>query len=76
MNAEQRKRLSQIIDQLNSTLCEIEEMKDEEEMKYDNLPESLQSSEKGDRFQEVHSTLDDAYSYLDDAISSLQEVEE
>ena len=33
MNAEQRKRLSQIIDQLNSTLCEIEEMKDEEEMK-------------------------------------------
>lgn len=69
MNAEQRKRLSQIIDQLNSALCEIEEMK------YDNLPESLQSSEKGDRFQEVIQSLDDAYSYLDDAISSLQEVE-
>ena len=71
MNKEQRERLSQILDALNTALNDIDEIKCEEEEKYDNLPENFQDGEKGEAIQDGISSLEDAYSYLDDAISSL-----
>lgn len=74
MNKEQRKRLAELYDELSSVLDEIEQIKEDEECKYDNLPESLQDSEKGEQLQEGIDALDDVYSYLSDSISSLESV--
>lgn len=74
MNKEQRERLSQILDALNTALNDIDEIKCEEEEKYDNLPENFQYGEKGEAIQDGISSLEDAYSYLDDAISSLNDL--
>ena len=74
MNKEQRERLSQILDALNTALNDIDEIKCEEEEKYDNLPENFQDGEKGEAIQDGISSLEDAYSYLDDAISSLNDL--
>jgi|SRR5215471_12788291 len=45
---------------------EIESIKSEEEEAYENMPESLQSSDKGDAAQSVIDELDSAMSNLDD----------
>ena len=74
MNKEQRERLSQILDALNVALNDIDEIKCEEEEKYDNLPENFQYGEKGEAIQDGISSLEDAYSYLDDVISSLNDL--
>lgn len=74
MNKEQRARLAEILDQLNGALCEIENIKDEEESKYDNLPENFQDSERGEAIQDGIDALDDTLSYLSDAIDSLENI--
>ena len=52
MNAERRKKLKDVIDNLNTALSVIEEVKDEEQDSYDNLPESIQDGERGGQMQE------------------------
>ena len=45
---------------------------DEEEY-YDDMPESLQSGEKGDRSQEALGYMEDAVAHLGDALTTLSE---
>lgn len=53
----------------------LETARDEEQEAYDNLPEGIQDSERGDAMQEYIDALDDAVSALDDVLSSLQDIE-
>lgn len=48
MNAERRKRLSAALEQLEAAKSEIEEIQQEEQEAYDNMPEGLQESERGE----------------------------
>ena len=41
-------------------------------MAYDNLPESLQESERGERMQAAMDAMDNAGSDLDDVINSIE----
>jgi len=75
MNAQQRKLLAELRDELTIIMDKIEQIKEEEEEKYYNLPEALQDSEKGDKFQENIDTLDDVWNTLSDACDTLEEVE-
>lgn len=75
MNAQQRKLLAELRDELTIIMDKIEQIKEEEEEKYYNLPEALQDSEKGDKFQENIDTLDDVWNALSDACDTLEEVE-
>lgn len=66
MNKADRKRLSELRyrlscagDELESILSEVEEIKDDEEAKVDNLPESLQYSERAEEMREKIDILDD-----------------
>lgn len=43
-------------------------------MAYENLPESLQSSERGDSMQENIDNLDEAIQGLDDVKSTLENI--
>lgn len=74
MNAAQKKRVSELADQHSAIMDEIEQIKNDEEEKYDNLPEPFQDGEQGERIQEGIDTLDDAYSYMYDACDSLRKV--
>lgn len=92
MNNARRKSLKSLIKQLNDLaegfealkndseeICyAIEEIRDEEQDSFDNLPEGIQESSRGERMEEVIDTLDEAISNLeyldiDDIISYINE---
>lgn len=73
MNKDRRKRIQDIKDQLMDLQTEIEEIKEEEQGAYDNLPESLQYGEKCEKMTDAVDNLDSAYSSLEDAIGYLDE---
>ena len=48
MNKDRHSRIIEILKDVQSNLVELENIKDEEQAAFDNLPESLQESEKGE----------------------------
>jgi len=74
MNAQGRKEIAKHIASLDEIKSKLKSMKDDEEMKYDNMPEGLQESERGDQMQEAIDALDNAVASLDEAIDSLNEI--
>ena len=61
-------------EKLESYQSDIEGLSDEERMKFDNLPEGLQESERGEAYEIAADTLDEAASNLEDAVGSLTEM--
>ncbi|MBR1834471.1 MAG: hypothetical protein IJ785_03060 [Bacteroidales bacterium] len=74
MNAQGRKEIAKYIALLDEIKSKLESMKDDEKMKYDNMPEGLQESERGEQMQEAIEALDDAVMSLDEAIDRLNEI--
>lgn len=79
MNDTRRKELRKIITRLEKIDYELKEINSnlmdiitEEEEAYDNLPEGIQTSERGEKMQEIIDQLYDAQSDLDNI--SLEEV--
>lgn len=66
MNKARRKRIQDLKDKLLDILTEIEEIINEEQEAYDNLPESLQDGDKGTKMSEAIDNLDSAYSSLEE----------
>lgn len=73
MNANRRKqigkcfkRLEEIEGMIGEVLEMIADVKDEEEEAYDNLPESLQESGRGQAMYDAIDALDSAYEALED----------
>ena len=73
MNAQRRKAISKLIEQIEGIQQDIEMYKDEEEECYYNLPDAIQESERGEVMQDAISQLEDAYNSLDDVMSYLEE---
>ena len=74
MNADRRKELSSILEMLEEQKDRIETVRYEEEEAYDNLPEQLQYSERGETMQENYEELDSIYDDLQDIIDRIQEI--
>ena len=74
MNKARRKAIEEIIDQLGTLKEQIESVSEEEQEAFDNLPESIQYSERGDAMDEYITDLDDAASSIDDVMSTLQDI--
>jgi len=53
MNNARRKAIKKIAEQLDILKSEFEALKDEEQEAFDNMPESLQSSERGEHMEAV-----------------------
>ena len=53
----------------------LNEVRDEEDGAYENLPESLLGGERGEAMQDAIDSLDDAISYLDDVIGYLDDLD-
>ena len=74
MNKARRKAIEEIIDQLGTLKEQIENISELEQEAYDNLPESIQYSERGETMSANISDLDDAASSIDDVMSTLQDI--
>ena len=72
MNNTRRKQIQLIINALQDNLNHLEDLKQEEEESFDNLPESLQESERGEAMENAISNLDDAILYLGEVIDYLE----
>lgn len=74
MNKQDRRQLQEAIDLINQANEIITIVKEQEEVKYDNLPEGIQESERGDKFQENIDSLDSAVYDIESVIESLENV--
>lgn len=84
MNKARRAQLSEIetelrtiFDQVDGKLDDarfrLETLKDEEQEYYDNMPESLQNGEKGERASQAVSEMENAISELDGLAEKIRE---
>ena len=73
MNANRRERIQKLISQIEGLVQEAAELRDEEQDAFDNMPESLQGSEKGEAASSACDALDTAVSELESAQGSLSD---
>ena len=74
MNKQRRKELEKIQTKLSEAYTDLETIRDEEEEAYDNLPENIQDSERGEVMQDAISTLEDALNSIEEAIDYLNDI--
>lgn len=68
MNKERRDRLSKVLSTIEEAKAEIEAIRDEEQETFDNMPESFQNGERGEKAQA-------AADAMESAVSSAEEIE-
>lgn len=74
MNKARRKKLGEIIDQLENLREDLDAVASEEREAYDNLPESLQEGDRGCAMEEAADELDDICGELDDLRQRIESV--
>ena len=74
MNKARRKKLGEIIDQLEYLREDLDAVASEEREAYDNLPESLQESDRGCDMEKAAGELDDICSEMEDLKDRIQSV--
>jgi hypothetical protein len=70
MNNERRACLLNIVEKLTAFKDEVFEVQDEEQTAYENMPEPLQGTERGQASEQAASDLDDAVNALQETIVS------
>lgn len=71
MNKERRKRIQEAIIKIESL---VQNILDEEQEAFENMPESLQASDNGMVSEEAQESLEAAIEALEEAISCLEEI--
>lgn len=72
MNNARRKELQAVADKLEDLKTELERIKGDEQDGFDNLPESLQSGESGQKMEAAIDQIDEAFNALDEALGAIQ----
>ena len=75
MNKSRRRKLENILFLLGEHMEELEGIRDEEQEAFDNMPESLQNSEKGDAMTCNVDEIDSAIIDIQSAVDSLNNIE-
>lgn len=71
MNKERRKSLQTIVDQLVELKGTLDDLKQEEEVYRDNMPENMQESERYQKADEACDNLYEAVSQIEEAVSGI-----
>lgn len=74
MNRKRRKRIMQLAEKLSEVRTSLESILKEEEDAFDNMPESLQESERGEQMQEYIETMEEAISNIEEMESNFKEI--
>ena len=75
MNKQRRAILAKIYDNLSEIRDLLEEVQCKEQDAFDNLPEGIQESERGQEIEDNAYQLDEAVGYLADALQILEEID-
>ncbi len=73
MNKDRRRQLEDVKDSLDEAIALLNDIKDEEQDAYDNLPESLQASANASKMTDAIDTIDDAISSVEEAQRHIEE---
>lgn len=76
MNANRRKQLADAIAKIEEARTLIEIVRDEEQDAFENMPEGIQSSERGEKMETAISRMEDSLSELDCIVDALNEASE
>lgn len=76
MNNKRRKQISEVLGTLDYLRETIEDIHAEEEEAFENLPESLEGSDRYDAMEEAVSNLEDAVDLVDELIEALENAKE
>lgn len=74
MNKQNRKVIEGYINSLEDIKQNIESMLEDEETKFDNMPEGLQESERGEALQNAIDNLDSAISAIEEAVEYIENI--
>lgn len=72
MNNVKRKELRTVTELLNRCSDTISSVLDDEQDCFDNLPESLQESEMGEKIEEAIGYLEETSEYVDNALEAIE----
>lgn len=73
MNNKRRKEISKIVSTLEGVRDSLSELVDEEQSAFDNMPESIQGSDRGCESEEAIGYLSDALDSVESALDYLDE---
>lgn len=76
MNAQRRKQLAEAVAKLEEARTLIEIVRDEEQDAFDNMPEGLQTGERGEKMESAISRMEDVLNDLESAVDGLNEASE
>lgn len=71
MNKQRRKEITNIISELEIIKSRLYEVLNDEQISFDNMPENLQYSMRGEESQEAIENMEEAVNGLDEAIENL-----
>ena len=74
MNKDRRNKIGKIISELECTTDKLRSILSEEETVFDNMPENLQCSMRGEESETSIDYMNEAIEALENAISQLQEI--
>lgn len=73
MNADRRKELSILSEAVDDVISQLNDIVSDEQEYYDNMPESLQGSERGEMSNDAIQAMESAVSNLEDAKGLLED---
>lgn len=74
MNKQRRTEISKIIIELENIKARLQSVLLDEEMVFNNMPENLQCSMRGEESEESIDYMNEAVDNIDEAISQLEEI--
>lgn len=75
MNNERRKRISEVIEKLHDLKADIFMLQDEEQEAFDNMPDNIRDSDKGQLMEAAIDDLTTSGDAIDEAIDTLESIE-
>ncbi len=76
MNNQRRKEIAEISEEIEAIKARLESVLEEEQEAYDNLPEGIQDSDRGERMSEAISSLENALYDFDTIVENLSEAQQ
>ncbi len=74
MNKDRRTKIAQIINEINNSKDKLQGILDDEQFSFDNMPENLQGSVRGQESEESIEVLEEAIEQLSEAVTQLENI--
>lgn len=76
MNNTRRKAIAKIVERLEELKTDFELLRDEEQEAFDNLPEGIQESERGEHMENIIYNMEEVLENLESAFDTMNALED